>query len=258
MARRIIEIMGGTKTGGEEEQSRDTEGSVQVTVAPFCIFPARHRAHDFDPLVPSVPPPFSPRCPRSSSYIYVRHSSTSTCAASNARLASTAVHFGQRWSLPGVLRFIKHDLVKRKAAEKREQSKNPIWKDIPRGNNKTVRLLQRRYENGSSAEASSGRLARKVILGTNQGGNFNTTRQTFQPFWERNVKIVKRKIERYLHSIGSEARLTSTHPAPPASSDRKRREARLREKEEEQTTRNGRSGKKKRRRRRAGGSVQRR
>lgn len=100
-------------------------------MAPFCIFPARHRAHDFDPLVPSVPPPFSPRCPRSSSYIYVRHSSTSTCAASNARLASTAVHFGQRWSLPGVLRFIKHDLVKRKAAEKREQSKNPIWKDIP-------------------------------------------------------------------------------------------------------------------------------
>lgn len=131
-------------------------------MAPFCIFPARHRAHDFDPLVPSVPPPFSPRCPRSSSYIYVRHSSTSTCAASNARLASTAVHFGQRWSLPGVLRFIKHDLVKRKAAEKREQSKNPIWKDIPRGNNKTVRLLQRRYENGSSAKASSGRLARKV------------------------------------------------------------------------------------------------
>lgn len=130
-------------------------------MAPFCIFPARHRAHDFDPLVPSVPPPFSPRCPRSSSYIYVRHSSTSTCAASSARLASTAVHFGQRWSLPGVLRFIKHDLVKRKAAEKREQSKNPIWKDIPRGNNKTVRLLQRRYENGSSAEASSG-LARKV------------------------------------------------------------------------------------------------
>lgn len=66
-----------------------------------------------------------------------------------------------RGGLPGVLRFIKHDLVKRKAAEKREQSKNPIWKDIPRGNNKTVRLLQRRYENGSSAEASSG-LARKV------------------------------------------------------------------------------------------------
>lgn len=84
------------------------------------------------------------------------------------------------------------------------------------------------------------------------------TQQTFQPFWERNVKIVKRKIETYLHSIGSEARLTSTHPAPPASSDRKRREARLREKEEEQTTRNGRSGEKKRRRRRAGGSVQRR
>lgn len=72
-----------------------------------------------------------------------------------------------RGGLPGVLRFIKHDLVKRKAAEKREQSKNPIWKDIPRGNNKTVRLLQRRYENGSSAEASSGRFARKVILGTN-------------------------------------------------------------------------------------------
>lgn len=72
-----------------------------------------------------------------------------------------------RGGLPGVLRFIKHDLVKRKAAKKREQSKNPIWKDIPRGNNKTVRLLQRRYENGSSAEASSGRLARKVILGTN-------------------------------------------------------------------------------------------
>lgn len=229
-------------------------------MAPFCIFPARHRAHDFDPLVPSVPPPFSPRCPRSSSYIYVRHSSTSTCAASNARLASTAVHFGQRWSLPGVLRFIKHDLVKRKAAEKREQSKNPIWKDIPRGNNKTVRLLQRRYENGSSAEASSGRLARKVNrpLSLERIRAEILTQQTFQPFWERNVKIVKRKIETYLHSIGSEARLTSTHPAPPASSDRKRREARLREKEEEQTTRNGRSGEKKRRRRRAGGSVQRR
>lgn len=229
-------------------------------MAPFCIFPARHRAHDFDPLVPSVPPPFSPRCPRSSSYIYVRHSSTSTCAASNARLASTAVHFGQRWSLPGVLRFIKHDLVKRKAAEKREQSKNPIWKDIPRGNNKTVRLLQRRYENGSSAEASSGRLARKVNrpLSLERIRAEILTQQTFQPFWERNVKIVKRKIETYLHSIGSEARLTSTHPAPPASRDRKRREARLREKEEEQTTRNGRSGEKKRRRRRAGGSVQRR
>lgn len=165
-----------------------------------------------------------------------------------------------RGGLPGVLRFIKHDLVKRKAAEKREQSKNPIWKDIPRGNNKTVRLLQRRYENGSSAEASSGRLARKVNrpLSLARIKAEILTQQTFQPFWERNVKIVKRKIETYLHSIGSEARLTSTHPAPPASSDRKRREARLREKEEEQTTRNGRSGEKKRRRRRAGGSVQRR
>lgn len=165
-----------------------------------------------------------------------------------------------RGGLPGVLRFIKHDLVKRKAAEKREQSKNPIWKDIPRGNNKTVRLLQRRYENGSSAKASSGRLARKVNrpLSLERIRAEILTQQTFQPFWERNVKIVKRKIETYLHSIGSEARLTSTHPAPPASSDRKRREARLREKEEEQTTRNGRSGEKKRRRRRAGGSVQRR
>lgn len=165
-----------------------------------------------------------------------------------------------RGGLPGVLRFIKHDLVKRKAAEKREQSKNPIWKDIPRGNNKTVRLLQRRYENGSSAEASSGRLARKVNrpLSLERIRAEILTQQTFQPFWERNVKIVKRKIETYLHSIGSEARLTSTHPAPPASRDRKRREARLREKEEEQTTRNGRSGEKKRRRRRAGGSVQRR
>lgn len=165
-----------------------------------------------------------------------------------------------RGGLPGVLRFIKHDLVKRKAAEKREQSKNPIWKDIPRGNNKTVRLLQRRYENGSSAKASSGRLARKVNrpLSLERIRAEILTQQTFQPFWERNVKIAKRKIETYLHSIGSEARLTSTHPAPPASSDRKRREARLREKEEEQTTRNGRSGEKKRRRRRAGGSVQRR
>lgn len=32
--------------------------SVQVTVAPFCIFPARHRGHDFDPLVPLFLPLF--------------------------------------------------------------------------------------------------------------------------------------------------------------------------------------------------------
>lgn len=135
-------------------------------MAPFCIFPARHRAHDFDPLVPSVPPPFSPRCPRSSSYISfaipLRPRVLPPTLASHLQPCTL-----DRGGLPGVLRFIKHDLVKRKAAEKREQSKNPIWKDIPRGNNKTVRLLQRRYENGSSAEASSGRLARKVILGTN-------------------------------------------------------------------------------------------
>lgn len=58
--RGIIKIMGGTKTGGEEGESRDTEGSVQVTVAPFCIFPARHRGHDFDPLAPLCSSPFFP------------------------------------------------------------------------------------------------------------------------------------------------------------------------------------------------------
>lgn len=162
-----------------------------------------------------------------------------------------------RGGLPGVLRFIKHDLVKRKAAEKREQSKNPIWKDIPRGNNKTVRLLQRRYENGSSAEASSGRLARRVNrplsleriraeiltqLGKHSNRSGNAT-----------LKSLKEKSKRIFIPSGP-----INLDAPRATSDRKRREARLREKEEEQTTRNGRSGEKKRRRRRAGGSVQRR
>ena len=42
--------------GGRGGESRDTVAPVQVTVAPFCIFPTRHRGHDFDPLPPYGPP----------------------------------------------------------------------------------------------------------------------------------------------------------------------------------------------------------
>lgn len=44
----------------EEESSRDTEGSVQVTVAPFCIFPARHDVVTTLTPLPLSPPPLPP------------------------------------------------------------------------------------------------------------------------------------------------------------------------------------------------------